>query len=66
MATSTPADLPPPPLLPQCLGSGWAFPWGLRARLCEVLLRGVFDTLDEGAYIAEADDYLALLQAGAV
>ncbi len=37
--------------LVQCCSSGWAFPWGLRARLAEMLLRGVFDTLDEGAYI---------------
>lgn len=49
----------------QCLGSGWRFPWGLRVRLCEMLLRGVFDTLEEGAYIAEADEYLQLLQVGA-
>jgi len=27
-----------------------------------MLLRGVFDTLEEGAYISEADDYLQLLQ----
>ena len=47
---------------PQCLGTGWRFPWGLRVRLCEMLLRGVFDTLEEGAYIAEADEYLQLLQ----
>lgn len=46
----------------QCLGSGWCFPWGLRVRLCEVLLRGVFDTLEEGSYIGEADDYLQMLQ----
>jgi hypothetical protein len=31
-------------------------------RLVEVLLRGVFDPLEGGAYVAEADDYLALLQ----
>lgn len=47
---------------PQCLGTGWRFPWGLRVRLCEVLLRGVFDSLEEGAYIAEADEYLQMLQ----
>lgn len=55
---------PSPPRLHnvQCLGSGWRFPWGLRVRLCEMLLRGVFDTLEEGAYIDEADEYLQLLQ----
>ncbi|KAI8470006.1 MAG: hypothetical protein J3K34DRAFT_521690 [Monoraphidium minutum] len=46
----------------RCLGTGWSFPWGLRVRLCEMLLRGVFDSLEEGAYIAEAEEYLALLQ----
>ncbi|KIZ05819.1 hypothetical protein MNEG_2138 [Monoraphidium neglectum] len=48
--------------LVKCLGTGWRFPWGLRVRLCEVLLRGVFDSLEEGAYIAEADEYLQMLQ----
>jgi hypothetical protein len=27
-----------------------------------MLLRGVFDSLEEGAYISEADDYLQMLQ----
>ena len=44
------------------LKTGWRFPWGLRVRLCEVLLRGVFDSLEEGAYIEEADEYLRMLQ----
>ncbi|WIA21715.1 hypothetical protein OEZ85_000881 [Tetradesmus obliquus] len=47
----------------QCVSAGWSFPWGLRVRLCEMLLRGVFDTLDEAAYIEGADAYLQLLQA---
>lgn len=46
----------------QCTTAGWRFPWGLRVRLCEMLLRGVFDTLDETSYIEGADDYLKLLQ----
>eukprot|EP00887_Chlorella_sp_A99_P004701 scaffold4.g4701.t1 len=43
--------------------SGWDFPWGLRARLAELLLRGVFDTLDEGAYVEGRQELLGLLQA---
>lgn len=31
--------------------SRWALPWGLRVRLAELLMRGIFDTLDEGSYI---------------
>jgi hypothetical protein len=46
----------------QCVSAGWSFPWGLRVRLCEMLLRGVFDTLDEATYIDGADAYLQLLQ----
>jgi hypothetical protein len=46
----------------QCVAAGWSFPWGLRVRLCEMLLRGVFDTLDEATYIDGADAYLQLLQ----
>jgi hypothetical protein len=46
----------------QCVSAGWAFPWGLRVRLCEMLLRGVFDVLDEASYIEGADAYLQLLQ----
>ncbi len=37
-------------LVSRC-ASRWAFPWGLRVRLVEVLLRGVFDSLAEGEYI---------------
>eukprot|EP00775_Hariotina_reticulata_P003791 gene3791-4049_t len=46
----------------QGTNAGWAFPWGLRFRLCEMLLRGVFDTLDEASYIEDADQYLQMLQ----
>eukprot|EP00882_Tetradesmus_deserticola_P017864 GHRQ01019162.1.p1 GENE.GHRQ01019162.1~~GHRQ01019162.1.p1 ORF type:complete len:202 (+),score=101.15 GHRQ01019162.1:54-608(+) len=46
----------------QCVSAGWSFPWGLRVRLCEMLLRGVFDSLDEASYIDGADAYLQLLQ----
>jgi hypothetical protein len=61
-----PCAHPSVPINPtQCLGTGWRFPWGMRVRLCEMLLRGVFDTLEEGAYIAEADEYLQMLQVGA-
>ena len=42
---------------------GWSFPWGLRARLAELLLRGIFDTLDEGQYSGHRQELLTLLQA---
>lgn len=44
--------------------AGWAFPWGLRARLAELLLRGMFDTLDEGQYTEQRQELLDLLQVG--
>jgi hypothetical protein len=40
----------------------WRPPWGLRVRLAEVLLRGVFDCLDEGSYVADSEPLLAALQ----
>lgn len=46
----------------QCTSQGWKFPWGLRVRICEMLLRGVFDPLEEGLYIEGADAYLQMLQ----
>ncbi|KAK9829741.1 hypothetical protein WJX72_007612 [[Myrmecia] bisecta] len=42
--------------------SGWQFPWGLRVRLADLMLRGMFDVLDEGTFIAEKDALLQLLQ----
>lgn len=42
--------------------AGWAFPWGLRARVAELLLRGMFDTLDEGQYTDHRQELLNLLQ----
>lgn len=48
--------------LAQHCQTGWAFPWGLRARLAELLLRGVFDTLDEGQYTDHRQELLTLLQ----
>ena len=42
--------------------AGWSFPWGLRARLAELLLRGMFDTLDEGQYTEHRQELLGLLQ----
>jgi hypothetical protein len=44
--------------------AGWSFPWGLRARLAELLLRGIFDTLDEGQYNDHRQELLKLLQGG--
>ncbi len=44
--------------------AGWAFPWGLRARLAELLLRGMFDTLDEGQYTEQRQELLSALQVG--
>lgn len=51
--------------LAQHCSAGWAFPWGLRARLAELLLRGQFDTLDEGQYTDCRQELLGLLQASA-
>ncbi|KAL4439477.1 hypothetical protein ABPG77_008806 [Micractinium sp. CCAP 211/92] len=48
--------------LAQHCQTGWAFPWGLRARLAELLLRGVFDTLDEGQYTEHRQELINLLQ----
>jgi hypothetical protein len=42
--------------------TGWTFPWGLRARLAELLLRGMFDTLDEGQYTEQRQELLSALQ----
>lgn len=44
--------------------AGWSFPWGLRARLAELLLRGMFDTLDEGQYTEQRQELLSALQVG--
>lgn len=44
--------------------AGWSFPWGLRARLAELLLRGLFDTLDEGQYTEQRQELLSTLQVG--
>lgn len=41
---------------------GWQMPWGLRVWLCESLLRGVFDTLDESSYIDESKELVAALE----
>ncbi len=41
--------------LVQCCSSKWAFPWGLRVRLAETLLRGVFDEFG-GRYIEVSGD----------
>lgn len=59
---ATPA---PAPNLHDCTPccAGWAFPWGLRARLAELLLRGMFDTLDEGQYTEHRQELLSLVQA---
>ena len=43
--------------------SGWSLPWGLRAWLAEMLLRGAFDTLEPGQYVEEAEELLAVLAA---
>ena len=51
---------PPPALSPS--SPGWSFPWGLRARLAELLLRGIFDTLDEGQYTEQRQELVGLLQ----
>ena len=52
---------PTRPSLQPC-PAGWAFPWGLRARLAELLLRGMFDTLDEGQYTEQRQELLSALQ----
>ncbi|EFN53089.1 hypothetical protein CHLNCDRAFT_137406 [Chlorella variabilis] len=48
--------------LAQRCQTGWSFPWGLRARLAELLLRGIFDTLDEGQYNDHRQELLGILQ----
>jgi len=48
----------------QCTAAGWSFPWGLRVRLYEVLLRALFDSLDEQEYVADKDRYLQVLEVG--
>lgn len=42
--------------------TGWAFPWGLRTRMAELMLRGVFDSLEEGEYVEEQRELLGALQ----
>lgn len=51
------------PLL-QCTTAGWSFPWGLRVRLYEMLLRALFDTLDEAEYVQDKDRCLQVLEVG--
>lgn len=41
---------------------GWAYPWAVRVRLADLLLRGLFDTLDEGAYIDQQLELLGMLE----
>jgi hypothetical protein len=50
--------------LAQHCATGWGFPWALRARMAEMMLRGVFDTLEEGAYVDDHKELLALLKVG--
>lgn len=42
--------------------TGWAYPWAVRIRLCDLMLRGLFDTLDEASYVDSKDALLQLLQ----
>ena len=42
--------------------SGWSFPPALNVKLAEILLRGIFDSLDEGNFSESADELLKLLQ----
>ncbi|KAL3161403.1 hypothetical protein ABBQ32_010293 [Trebouxia sp. C0010 RCD-2024] len=42
--------------------TGWAYPWAVRIRLCDLMLRGMFDTLDEASYVESKDALLQLLQ----
>ena len=39
--------------------SGWAYPWGLRVRLCELLLRGIFDDGEPAQY---AESHVQLVE----
>ena len=45
-----------------CCRTGWAYPWAVRIRLCDLMLRGMFDTLDEASYVESKDALLQLLQ----
>ena len=42
--------------------NGYDIPWDLKASIAEVLLRGSFDSLDEGCVIDEADELDGLLR----
>ena len=42
--------------------TGWAYPWAVRIRLADLMLRGLFDTLDEASYVESKDALLQLLQ----
>lgn len=42
--------------------SGWQFSWGLRVKLWQSYLFGIFDGLDEGIYISSKEKYLSRLQ----
>ena len=55
------ADCIPCTCCPACR-NGWAFPWAVRIRLCDLMLRSMFDTLDEAAYVDSKDALLHLLQ----
>lgn len=48
--------------LDRVLRTGWAYPWAVRIRLCDLMLRGLFDTLDEASYVESKDALLQLLQ----
>lgn len=50
------------PVPVQCTTVGWAFPWGLRVRLYELLLRALFDALDEAEYIPDKEAYLRVVE----
>lgn len=49
-----------------CVGvqrsSGWRFPWAVRVRVADLLLRGLFESDDSGAYVEDRTALLSLLE----
>lgn len=42
--------------------SGWRFPWAVRVRVADLLLRGLFESDDSGSYVEDRTALLSLLE----
>ena len=42
--------------------SGWRFPWAVRVRVADLLLRSLFESDDSGAYVEDRTALLSLLE----